>query len=81
MIRALWAPLVLPITAPKFTTIDGELKHLPSPSELAHNETLGKRICILDVDNREFTNDGDIFSDKLPRWDNLGHPAAGFLSH
>jgi hypothetical protein len=71
----------LPITAPKFTTIDGEPKHLPSPSELAHNETLGKRICILDIDNREFTNDGSIFSDKLPRWDNLGSPAAGFLSH
>jgi hypothetical protein len=81
VIRALWAPLVLPITAPKFKTIDGELKHLPSPGELVHNETLGKRICILDIDNREFADDGSIFSDKLPTWDNLRSPAAGFLGH
>ncbi|AEO55737.1 hypothetical protein MYCTH_2142698 [Thermothelomyces thermophilus ATCC 42464] len=50
-IRAIWAPLVLPITAPVFTTIDEETKHLPLPGELLHAKPLGKRICILDLDN------------------------------
>jgi hypothetical protein len=81
VIRALWAPLVLPITAPTFTTIDGEVKNLPPPGELIHTQSLGKRICIFDIDNRDFTGNGSIFSDSVPAWDNLGHPAAGFLSH
>jgi hypothetical protein len=81
VIRALWAPLVLPITAPAFTTIDGEKKRLPPLSQLIHTEPLGQRICILDLDNREFVGNGDIFSSQLPAWDNLRGPAAGFLSH
>ncbi|KAK4150436.1 hypothetical protein C8A00DRAFT_18028 [Chaetomidium leptoderma] len=79
VIRALWAPLVLPITAPKFTTIDGEEKQLPD--KLVHTTPLGKRICIMDIDNRDFTGDGAIFADQLPTADNLEAPAAGFVSH
>ncbi|KAH6640113.1 hypothetical protein F5144DRAFT_559402 [Chaetomium tenue] len=81
VIRALWAPLVVPITAPVFTTIDGEKKRLPPSAELIHTEPLGKRVCILDLDNREFTDHGDVFSYRLPAWNNLRGPAAGFLSH
>ncbi|SPQ23515.1 aee1a434-95fe-40b3-8802-dd5a24d2d1e5 [Thermothielavioides terrestris] len=80
-IRALWAPLVVPITAPTFTTIDGEEKHLPPPNELVHTEPLGKRVCIFDIDNRDFSGNDSIFYDHLPAWDDLGNPAAGFLSH
>jgi len=81
VIRALWAPLVLPITAPTFTAIDGEEKRLPPPEELVHTEPLGKRVLILDLDNRDFTENGNIFSSSLPTWDNLAAPAAGFLGH
>jgi hypothetical protein len=81
VIRAFWAPLVLPITAQTFTTIDGETKQLPPPSELVHTQPLGKRICIFDIDNRDFADNGGIFSEELPTWENLGSQAAGFISH
>ncbi len=81
MIRALWAPLLLPITAPKFITSDGEEKHLPPQGELFHTEPLGKRVLIMDIDNREFSGNGTIFSDPLPRWEDLAGPSAGFTSH
>jgi hypothetical protein len=81
VIRALWAPLVVPITSPSFTTLDGEEKHLPPPEELVHTQPLGKRILIMDIDNRQFEGYGSIFSKTPPTWDNLGGPAAGFLSH
>lgn len=69
------------VTAPSFTTLDGEEKRLPPPNELVHTQPLGKRVCILDLDNRDFADDGGIFSKRPPTWDNLGKPAAGFLSH
>lgn len=81
LIRALWAPLVLPITAPSFTTLDGTKMRLPPAGELIHHQSLGKRICILDIDTRDLNGDGSIFSDQAPRWDSLGSPSAGFLSH
>ncbi|KAL2152823.1 hypothetical protein VTH82DRAFT_3978 [Thermothelomyces myriococcoides] len=71
VIRALWAPFVLPITAPVFTTIDGVAKHLPHQGALVHTKPLGKQVCILDVDNRDFDEDGNIFSDRLPSGENL----------
>lgn len=81
LIRALWAPLVVPITAPTFTTLGGIEKRLPAPEELVHTQPLGKRICILDVDTRDLDGDGSIFWDKLPSWDKLGRPSAGYISH
>lgn len=81
ILRALWQPLVLPITEPRFVTLDGTEKLLPPPEELIWHKPLGKRICILDVDTRELSGEGSIFTDRLPSFDKLGSPSAGFLSH
>ncbi|KAK4139556.1 uncharacterized protein C8A04DRAFT_32944 [Dichotomopilus funicola] len=81
LIRALWAPVVLPITAPSFTTIDGLRKQLPRPNHPIHATPLGKRVCVLDVDNRGFDDEGGIFSNQLPVWDRVNGSTAGFLSH
>jgi hypothetical protein len=81
VIRALWAPLVLPITSPAFTTLDGEEKRLPPPEELVHTQPLGKRVLIMDIDTRDFAGNGSIFAPTLPTWENLGSSASGFLSH
>ncbi|GAB1315333.1 hypothetical protein MFIFM68171_05543 [Madurella fahalii] len=81
LIRALWAPVVVPITAPTFMTLAGVEKRLPAPEELVHTRPLGKRVCILDVDTRGLDGDGSIFWDKLPAWDKLGNPSAGYISH
>ncbi|KAK3937954.1 hypothetical protein QBC46DRAFT_174552 [Diplogelasinospora grovesii] len=81
VIRALWAPLVLPVTEPTFTTLDGDKKHLPPTEQLIHTKSLGKRICILDVDTRGLSGDGDVFGSHLPTWGNLAFSSAGFLSH
>ncbi|KAJ4288790.1 hypothetical protein N0V88_007326 [Collariella sp. IMI 366227] len=79
LIRAVWASRVLPIDAPSFTTYDGETKHLTKP--LIHTQPLGKRLCILDVDNRRLDEEGHVFSHTPPTWDNLQYQSAGFLSH
>ncbi|KAK4643878.1 hypothetical protein QC763_404310 [Podospora pseudopauciseta] len=82
IIRALWQPLILPITAPRFVTLDGTEKLLPPQNELVHTKPMGKRICILDVDTRDLAGEGSIFySEGVPPWDKLGSPSAGFLSH
>ncbi|EGO53895.1 hypothetical protein NEUTE1DRAFT_118000 [Neurospora tetrasperma FGSC 2508] len=81
IIQALYAPLVVPITTPTFTTRDGTVKRLPPASELIHHKSLGKRICILDVDTRPHTGAGGVFSSSLPTWDALSPASAGFLSH
>ncbi|KAK3349220.1 hypothetical protein B0T25DRAFT_237439 [Lasiosphaeria hispida] len=81
VIRAIFAPVLLPITAPSFTTLDGTVKNLPPADQLIHKVSLGKRICILDVDTRDLTDEGSIFSDHLPLYDNLRPASAGFLSH
>ncbi|KAL2264341.1 hypothetical protein VTK26DRAFT_6584 [Humicola hyalothermophila] len=82
LIRALWAPLVLPMTAPTFTSQWKNTQlHLPPPEELIHTQPLGKRVCILDVDTRDLDGEGSIFADSPPQWDNLKNPSAGFLSH
>ncbi|KAJ4350608.1 hypothetical protein N0V85_009698 [Neurospora sp. IMI 360204] len=81
IIQALYAPLVIPITTPTFTARDGTAKRLPPVSELIHHESLGKRICILDVDTRPHTDAGGVFSSSFPTWDVLTPASAGFLSH
>lgn len=77
----MWAPLVLPITAPTFTTLDGTEKELPPAHELIHTEPLGKRVCILDVDTRPLNTTGDIFSPDPLLYHTMEPRSAGFLSH
>ena len=81
LIRAMWAPLVLPVTAPSFTTLDGTEKKLPPAAELIHTEPLGKRVCILDVDTRPLDGTGDIFSPEPLLYHSIEPRSAGFLSH
>ncbi|KAJ4419221.1 hypothetical protein N0V85_001099 [Neurospora sp. IMI 360204] len=81
IIQALYAPLVVPITNPTFTARDGTVKRLPPASELIHHKSLGKRICILDVDTRPHTDAGGVFASSFPTWDALRPGSAGFLSH
>jgi hypothetical protein len=81
IIRTLWAPLVLPITAPQFTTAGGKVRKLPPPEKLVQREPMGSRILILDIDNRDFNDEGGIFSKDVPTWDHLASHSAGFLSH
>ena len=72
---------MIPITEPNFTTFDTQVKTLPPPDQLIFKESLGKRICILDVDTRPLDEIGDVFSTELPTWDLIRPQSAGFLSH
>ncbi|KAK0629241.1 hypothetical protein B0T17DRAFT_489075 [Bombardia bombarda] len=81
LVRALWAPLVVPITAPVFTALDGTEKRLPPVHELIHTTPLRSRICILDVDTRPLDEDGHVFSPTMPTWDALRSQSAGFMGH
>lgn len=81
LLRGLWAPRYLPITAPEFTTLDGTVLKLPPTNKLIHAEPLGKRVCILDVDNRPLDKAGDIFAEEKPTAETILPRTAGFLSH
>ncbi|KAK0617690.1 hypothetical protein B0T14DRAFT_434544 [Immersiella caudata] len=81
LLRALWASTRLSPTSPEFTTLDGTLKKLPPANELIHTESLGQRICILDVDNRPLDEKGAIFAKDAPMAENIQPQTAGFLSH
>lgn len=72
----------MPINAPTFTTLDnGAQLHLPPADQLVHKQSLGKKICIMDVDTRDLEGESSVFAEQPPQWDNLGNPSAGFLSH
>ncbi|KAK0640588.1 hypothetical protein B0T16DRAFT_334822 [Cercophora newfieldiana] len=81
LLRTLWSPTRLSVTSPEFVTLDGTLKRLPPAEELIHKQPLGKRICILDVDNRPLDEQGDIFANNTPTAENMLPRTAGFLSH
>lgn len=81
LLRQLWAPLIVPMTEPAFTTRDGTVKKLPDNKPLIHTHPLGKRICILDVDTRDHTEEGAVFASTLPKFSNIKLQTAGYLSH
>ncbi|KAM7185718.1 hypothetical protein V8F33_012228 [Rhypophila sp. PSN 637] len=81
LLRQLWAPLLVPLTEPAFTTRDGTIKKLPADKPLIHTHPLGKRICILDVDTRELDEKGDIFASTLPKFSNIKLQTSGYVSH
>ncbi|KAL2144223.1 hypothetical protein VTI28DRAFT_9434 [Corynascus sepedonium] len=80
VIRALWAPLVLPIAAPVFTTIDGKTNPPPPPDELVHTEPLGKWIFIPVLAPATSATMAAFFP-PVSHVENLGSPATGFLNH
>ncbi|KAF2755653.1 hypothetical protein EJ05DRAFT_109762 [Pseudovirgaria hyperparasitica] len=80
LIRQLWEPQKLDITAPEFVDQDGDLHKLPAEPFI--KEKLGKRLLILDVDTRPYDGEGELFNTKKEwDWNTVKHLSAGIIGH
>lgn len=68
-----------PVTAESFTDIDGDKHYLQLP--LLHSKSLGKRVCILDIDSRSLDQEGQILNDEPQKWLKFESLSAGMLGH
>jgi hypothetical protein len=79
-IRTISAPFILPITAPYFATYEGF--NFTLTQDAIWTKPLGKDMCILDVDNRPFSDKNQLFDEKNAfRWGSLDNFSAAFLNH
>lgn len=44
-------------------------------------ESLGERLCIVDIDTRPLNESGKILSEGRLRWDDVEYTGAGMLNH
>ena len=79
IIKAIYKPSIIPITAPEFTDEDGNNYRING--EPTYKVSLGKRLLVVDVDSRPMTGDGQLLSKKGPHWPRLDSMTAGMLSH
>ncbi|KAF2757899.1 hypothetical protein EJ05DRAFT_485979 [Pseudovirgaria hyperparasitica] len=82
IIQALYAPTLQPITAPTFTDpVDGEVFHIPQHP--IWTKSLGKRLCLVDIDNRPFDGENELMG-KVPTpfdWTTFSNTPSGMLGH
>ena len=85
VIKALYGPILHPISAVNFTDEDGETYYLPKADDGTYRPRftrgLGKRVLILDVDSRPLKDEGQILGDDVLKWKGVRPLAAGMLSH
>ena len=79
VIRELYRPIALPITAQNFTDEDGDVYQLPA--EPRFNKPLGKKVLILDIDSRPLNGPGQLMNKGKLEWHNMRPLSAGMLSH
>jgi hypothetical protein len=79
VIRELYRPIALPITAQNFTDEDGDVYQLPA--EPRFNKPLGKKVLILDIDSRPLNSPGQLMNKEKLEWHNMRPLSAGMLSH
>lgn len=79
VIRELYRPIALPITARNFTDEDGDVYQLPA--EPRFNKPLGKKVLILDIDSRPLNSPGQLMNKGKLEWHNMRPLSAGMLSH
>jgi galactosyl transferase GMA12/MNN10 family len=79
LIQALWAPFIHPITEPTFTDRHNGLVHNYSGQPI-WTESLGKKICIVDVDTRPLNDTNEVFNPEFS-WDKIDGVSPGILNH
>jgi hypothetical protein len=79
-IRTICAPFIYPIDAPHFITYEGRNFTMKNPP--VWTEPFGKDMCILDVDNRPYSNEHELFDDQHPfHWGSLDTFSSSLLNH
>jgi hypothetical protein len=79
-IRTINAPFIYPISAPYYVSQAGVNFTMKGPP--IWTEPLGNDLCILDIDNRPFSKENELFNDDHPlRWDSFDKFSAALLNH
>ena len=79
LVKELFSPGIHPIEEPLFSTPDGELFDI-SGSPI-WTETLGKKLCIVDTDNRPFNEKGEVWGPVRFNWEDQTDTSPGVLNH
>jgi hypothetical protein len=78
-LRTVFSHITVSPTAAEVIGDDGnlhEMRHKPY-----WKEGLGKELCIMDIDNREFNDDGQTWSPAPFVWEEQKNQASGVLNH
>jgi hypothetical protein len=78
-LQTLFSHIVVSPTAQQFTTDDG-VNHVIKNSPV-WKKSLGKEMCIMDIDNRQFDEEGQTWGPGAFIWENQKNQAAGLLNH
>jgi hypothetical protein len=78
-LQTLFSHINVPPTAPEFTTEDGEVHSINN--EPIWTKGLGKEMCIIDLDNRQFDEDGQTWGPGPFMWEEQKNSASGVLNH
>jgi hypothetical protein len=79
IISALFEPIKLPITAASWTDFDG--LEFSIPKNPVWTTSLGKRLCIIDIDTRPLNASNQILNTGYFDWAHYGTTSAGMMGH
>ncbi|KAF2423575.1 hypothetical protein EJ08DRAFT_444622 [Tothia fuscella] len=79
IIKALYKPLVTPVAASSFVDRHGRKHELPG--DPVWIRSLGRRLCIVDIDTRPLDEENMIMNPAQMNWDNFQPVSAGMLNH
>jgi hypothetical protein len=68
-----------PITAPYFVTYEGY--NFTLKSDPIWTSPLGKDLCVVDIDNRPFSNKYELFDENSLNWGSFDKFSVGLLNH
>lgn len=79
LIQVLFAPTLHPVDWPNYVDFEG-LEHELGKAPV-WTESLGSRLCIVDIDTRPLNESNQIMNKNRLNWDKAEYTAAGMLNH
>ena len=80
IMKALWDPLITPILADSFIDYSGSVQRR-GDVEPHWRGTLGKKLCIVDIDTRPLSKKHQILNSGNVAWNKLDMTSLGMLNH
>jgi hypothetical protein len=71
--------LIIPVDAPFYTAPNGTRYSLTS--DPVFTKSLGKKLCIVDIDTRPFNGSDELMDPKKLDWSKFAHQGVGMMNH
>jgi hypothetical protein len=71
--------LISPVDAPSYTSANGTRYNLTG--DPVFTESLGRKLCIVDIDTRPFDGPDELMDPKKLDWNKFAHQGVGMLNH